>query len=129
VGHGELDLAKANGSHVWLIGVESVDHPIVSAIVGRCRWRGVGELGPVNYNAKRETLDQIVGSKRTPRRLPSSLPATTRRPVSRDSAGGLLKERPFWPVSTRMWTHQMETVYWWAMTIAGLALIGLVFLT
>ena len=34
MGHGELDLAKANGSHVWLIGVESVDHPIVSAIVG-----------------------------------------------------------------------------------------------
>ena len=80
----------------------------------------------MNYNAK---FDQMLGSKRTPRRLPSSLPATTRRPVSRDGAGGLLKERGFGPVSTRMWTDPMETIFWQVMTLAGLALIALAFLT
>jgi hypothetical protein len=67
----------------------------------------------VNYNAK---FDQMVGSKRIPRRLPSLLPATTRRPVRGPRGRADPMERVF-------------LVYWWAMIIAGLGLIAVAFLT
>jgi hypothetical protein len=96
----------------------------------------------VNYNAK---FDQMVGSKRTLRRLPSSLPATTRRPVNRvRSARPDLISRSevssLAPRATRRssgahhlasnnsWTDRIQTAFWWVMFIAGLTLIGVAFL-